>query len=44
MSNLEILCLQMKERKKEALKHNGHMKVKVKIDDDYRSSKRIQNR
>ncbi|CAI2368252.1 unnamed protein product [Moneuplotes crassus] len=42
--NLEFICLQMKERRKETLKHKGHMKIRVKIDDDYRSSKRIQSR
>mmetsp|Transcript_22047 Transcript_22047/g.19610 ORF Transcript_22047/g.19610 Transcript_22047/m.19610 type:complete len:114 (-) Transcript_22047:27-368(-) len=42
--NMDFLCLQMKERRKETFKHKGHMKLRVKIDDDYRSSKRIQSR
>ncbi|CAI2364700.1 unnamed protein product [Moneuplotes crassus] len=42
--NLEFICLQMKERRKETLKNKGHMNIRVKIEDDYRNNHRIQSR
>ena len=44
IDNFNYIQMQIEERKKMLKKRFGKQKVKVKIEDDYQSHKKIQNR
>lgn len=44
IDNLKFVQMQIEEKQKQAKKHHGKHKIKVKIEDDYRSSKKLRMR